>query len=114
MAQLTGGPGDGNASAAELPIACTLEAREGAERLVRWRALLESSLLELKREPDQIDVRVAKASGIAAELGALVAAERACCAFVEWRLVEHERWHELQIHGTTEGLDAIAGLFRSE
>ena len=114
MAQLIGGRGDGDASAAELPIACTLEAREGAERLVRWKALLERSVLELRREPDQIVVCVAQAPGIVAELGALVAAERACCPFVEWRVVEHERWHELQIHGTADGLDVIAGLFHSE
>jgi hypothetical protein len=113
VAQLIGDRGDGDLSAAELPIACTLEAREGAERLIRWRALLESSVLELKRKPDVIVVCVAKAPGIAAELGALVTAERACCPFVDWRLVEHERWHELQIHGTEDGLDAIAGLFHS-
>jgi hypothetical protein len=112
-ARLIDDRGDRDLNAAELPIACTLEAREGAERLIRWKALVESSVLELKREPDVIVVCVAKAAGIAAELDTLVAAERACCPFVDWRLVEHERWHELQIHGTEDGLDAIAGLFHS-
>jgi hypothetical protein len=82
--------------------------------VVRWKTLLESSVLELKREPDRIVIRVVRAPGIAAELDALVAAERTCCPFVEWHLVEHERSHELQIRGTREGLDAIAGLLYSE
>ena len=93
---------------------CTLEVREGAQRLVRWRTLLESSVLELKRGSDWIVVRVGRAPEVAAELEALVAAERVCCPFVEWRVVEHGRWHGIQIHGTTDGLDAIAGLLNSE
>ena len=114
MVQLSGDRGDGSANAAELPIACTLEAREGAERLVRWKALLDRSVLELKREPDQIVMRVARAPGITAELDALVAAERTCCPFVEWQVVEHDGWNELQIRGTSEGIDAIAGMFHPE
>jgi hypothetical protein len=70
MAQLTDGRGDGESDAAALPIRCTLAAREGAGRVVRWKTLLQSSVLELKREPNRIVICVARAPGIAAEFDA--------------------------------------------
>jgi hypothetical protein len=104
----------GDAKPVELPIACTLEANEGAERLIRWKALLERSLPKVMREPDQIVVRLAGAPSVAAELDAIVAAERACCSFVKWHVVHDTSWHELQIRGTRDGLDAIAAMFHVE
>jgi hypothetical protein len=99
---------------AELPVACSLQASEGTDRLARWRTLFESSPPTVRRKPDQIAVRVAESPGVAAELEALVREERACCSFVQWHVVHDAGWHELQIQGTTEGLDAIAALFGGE
>lgn len=82
--------------------------------MIRWKTLLEQSPPKVRREPDQIVVRLAGAPGVAAELDAMVAAERACCSFVEWHVVHGARWHELQIRGTRDGLDAIAAMFDGE
>jgi len=99
---------------ADLPIACALAPTAGAERLMRWRALLEMAPSEVERGPNQIRIRVAHAPGVAAELDALVAAERACCSFVEWDVERDGDWCQLRIHGSAEGLDAIAAIFRSD
>lgn len=99
---------------AELPVACSLSASDGAKRLMRWRTLFEMSSPTLRRDPDQIVVAMAEAPGVAAELNALAAAERACCSFVDWHVVHTEGGHELQIRGTSEGLDAVAAMFRDD
>ncbi|MGH2909698.1 MAG: hypothetical protein ACRDK8_10420 [Solirubrobacteraceae bacterium] len=113
MAQPTSDDRGQDVSTAELPIACTLEATEGAERLSRWTALFERFAPEITREPGQIVARMPRAPGVAAELDALVASERICCSFVEWHVVDGEHWHELRIRGTGEALDAISVMFDS-
>jgi hypothetical protein len=102
---------DRTADRAELPLACALEAVDGAERLVRWRTLFEMSSPQITREPEQIVVLLGEAPGVAAELDALTAAERACCSFVEWHVVHDGAWHVLQIRGSNDELDAIAAIF---
>jgi hypothetical protein len=106
--------GNRSASQAQLPVACSLEADEGNERLARWRTLFDTWSPTVRRDPDQILVRVPEAPGVAAELEALAAAERACCSFARWQVVHDADGHELQIHGSAEGLDAIAALFVRE
>jgi len=99
---------------AELPVACSLQAGEGTDRLARWKALFAMSAPTVRRTPDQIAVRVAESPGVAAELEALAAKERACCSFVRWHVVHDAGWHELQIQGSAEGLDAVGALFAGE
>jgi hypothetical protein len=106
--------GDRGGERHELRLACSLEASDGAERLTRWRTLFEAWPPTVRRDPDQIVVRVPEAPGVAAELEALAAAERTCCAFVQWHVVHAADWHELQVQGTPEGLEAIAALFGGE
>jgi hypothetical protein len=54
MPQPISNHGREGARTAELSIACTLEAREGAARLIRWKTLLERSSLKINRESGQI------------------------------------------------------------
>lgn len=98
-------------SHAELPVACALEASDGAARLIRWRALFEMSPPEVRRDGGQIVVRFADGPAVAVELDALVTAERVCCSFVDWHVVHEDGWRELQIRGTADGLDAITAIF---
>lgn len=105
---------DRAADRVELPLACSLEASDGAERLVRWRTLFEMSPPKITREPEQIVVLLGEAPGVAAELDVLTAAERACCSFVEWHVVHEGGLHQLQIRGSNDGLDAIAAMFQAD
>ncbi len=95
----------------ELPVACTLDATEGADRLARWRALAAHAQLSVQRTPDQLVVLYRSEAGVQEELEALVVAERECCSFAQWE-VSHTQEHViLRIRSDAEGLDAIAGVF---
>jgi hypothetical protein len=96
--------------AVELPVACSLDAAEAGGRLARWQALFAATNPTIRRQPEEILVRVPARSGAGEELEALAAAERACCDFVRWRVTHHSQWHELSIDGSPEGIAAIAPM----
>lgn len=76
-------------SPAALPVACTLSAGDGAERMRRWEALARAGHATLERDGHRLTVAYRAAPGVGDELEALAAAERRCCAFVSWT-VSHE------------------------
>jgi hypothetical protein len=94
----------------ELPIACTLGATDAAARLARWRALSEARL-SVRRTADRLVVRYEPRSGVHAELDALVAAERECCAFAKWEVSRDSKHVVLQIRSDAHGIAAIADTF---
>ena len=98
----------------ELPVACSLEAGAGAERLTRWRALHERTEPTVRREGDRLVLRYPRAPGIPRELEELVAAERECCAFADWHISGEERGMQLEIRADHDGLDAIAALLAGQ
>ena len=69
----------------EIPIACTLTGGELADRLGSW-ASLQPALRSVTRHNGELRVAFDAAVG-AFTLAGLVAAEAACCAFVDWQLV---------------------------
>jgi hypothetical protein len=96
---------------AEVPIACTLGADDGGERLARWRALWASGIPSVGREADALVVTFPAGRRVREELEALAAAERRCCAFAEWE-VEPEVDHVvLRIRSHPDGLAALSALF---
>jgi ABC-type phosphonate transport system ATPase subunit len=94
----------------ELPLACTLEATDGAARLARWRALSDARL-SVRRTPDQLIVRYRSQRGVQQELEALVAAERQCCSFADWEVTRDSEHVLLRIRSDAQGLAAIVGAF---
>jgi hypothetical protein len=62
------------------------ERAEGAERAARWRALLDESLLRRRPTTRGQQLELRREPAVAAELDALVAAERECCAFLTLRV----------------------------
>ncbi len=99
---------------AELPIACTLDAGASDDRLARWKALSERVRPTMRREADQIVVAYPASPAVRAELEALVAAERRCCTFADWQVLQDDDLVLLQITATPDGLDAIVGLVVAE
>jgi ABC-type phosphonate transport system ATPase subunit len=95
---------------AELPVACSLDASEGSQRLADWRALSERGDASVRREPGQITIRYRHGAGVVEELDRLAAAERRCCSFADWRVIHDRDWVELQIRAEPEGLEAIGAV----
>lgn len=96
----------------ELPVACSLEAVDGAARMGRWRAL-SGARIDMRHEPDQVVVVYEPRSGVHEELEALVAAERECCAFAEWELTRAPESVTLRIRADAQGLASIVAAFGS-
>ncbi len=97
-----------------LPLACTLDARDGAIRLQRWRALAEKAPPAARRSGHELTIRWRLDTDGRAELEALVAGERECCPFVTWSVSGHAPDALLTIAadpGRPEELDAIVALF---
>jgi hypothetical protein len=92
-------------------VACSLSATDGAERAARWRALLDLHLLS--RTTTAFGRRLAFPSDaeVARELGALVAAERACCPFLH---LDVERFADaliLDVSGPPQAAGTIETTF---
>jgi hypothetical protein len=98
----------------EVPVACTLGVEDAAARVRRWQALAEESPPRVRRSGHQLEIRWRLDADGAAELEALVAAERECCAFVEWAVIRQDPDTIVQVTaevGRPEDVDAIAPLF---
>ena len=94
----------------ELPIACSLEAVDGAARMARWRAL-SGARVDVHHGRDQVVVAYEPRSGVLEELDALVAAERECCAFAEWDVTQGPESVVLRIRADAQGLASIVAAF---
>lgn len=95
----------------ELPIACTLETGDGAQRLARWRALSARGAPSVARKADALLVAYPAGPGVREELEVLAAAERECCSFAEWEVEQDGERVVLRIRSHGDGLAAIAALF---
>ena len=106
--------GADEATAAELPIACTLDAGDAAARFQQWRALSQRFPSRARRSGHQLEISWQLDGRAANELEALAAAERECCAFVTWSVSRRDPYSVLTItadSGRPEDLDAITALF---
>jgi hypothetical protein len=81
-----------------LPVACTLEVADGAQRLEQWRRLSVTAGLGRELAGGRLTLRFQGLPGVRAELDRLVDAERTCCAFLGWEVVPCEA--ELHVHVT--------------
>ena len=86
-------------------IACTLSAADMGPRLARIRELTRTHLRAHSLQASTLRLTYAGAS--AAELAAIVALERECCAFLQFHLTEGQDTVELLIEGPPRaGTDA--------
>src|SRR5436190_18140175 len=88
----------------ELPIACTLDANDGGERLSRWGALSAGGAPSVGREADALVVAYPAGHGVREELQVLAAAERECCSFAEWEVEQDADRVVLRIRSHPDGL----------
>ena len=92
----------------ELSIACSLDAKQLAERKERWHALGEHALISAERTDEGVRQRYRGGAAVEAELRDLVALEAECCPFLDLRLerVDAETW--LEISGPPEAEEIVA------
>ncbi len=103
-----------DATPSVLPLACTLDADDGATRLQRWRALAEKSPPRVQRSGHELTIRWRLDADGTSELKALAASERECCSFVTWSVSRQDPDTLLTIaadRDRPEELDAIMALF---
>ena len=92
-------------------LACTLSASAAAERADRWRALLRESLLCRSATPRGLRLEFRSRPAVAAELDALVAAERECCAFLTMRVHRADERLVLDVDASPEAREVVTAMF---
>jgi hypothetical protein len=98
----------------DLPLACTLDAADGAGRSRRWRQLAAEALPVLRRTVGRLEVRYQPGPGVLDELTALAAAEAECCSFVAWTVTEQAGDPILVVSAPADApdnIDPIATMF---
>ena len=98
----------------ELPIACTLGPNDGAQRMRRWRALLDGANPIAALDGSTLEVRFQPGAGLLDELASLAAAEQKCCSFVTWTVTEDDGNPVQRIlakPGSPDDVASIAALF---
>jgi hypothetical protein len=91
----------------ETPITCTLSAEDRAARLSSARELGERALVAVQVSERRALLRF---HGEHERVNALVAAETACCAFLEFTATRHGETTELEIRSPQRGEPILRGL----
>jgi hypothetical protein len=100
---------------AELPIACSLDATELAQRLSEMAAVGRAALVEVDHDQRRGELRFAADRGIRERVEAIVAAESRCCAFLRMRVDDAPERVVLTIEapdGAGAALAELVGAFR--
>ncbi len=98
----------------ELPvIACSLSAEDLPERRSRWRLVLEGALVDRIEIPAGARLELRPREGVEAELRALAALERECCAFASFHVRKTPGLITLEVTSSGDGVAAVRQLFLS-
>ena len=95
----------------DLPIACTLTPAQYQDRTADLSALASRALRSRERTAEGERLTFAHSAEVERELGAAVAAEASCCAFLRMDLRRHDDRLILEIAGPREARPVIAELF---
>ena len=95
----------------EPPVACGLPFRDAKAQLERWHTFDGEYALEAQRSAARLTVHYVRTDATVRRLHELVAVERACCAFVDWRIDDSGADLRLIVTGTPFKLDALGRPF---
>ena len=96
-----------------MDIACTLSSAALASRRERWRRLIARSGVGRDETPGGLRLRFRADPGAAAELTALAAAERECCAWAEWSVESGDGEIALVVRSSGAGVTALHTMFET-
>lgn len=91
-------------------IACTLDAAGQRDRLAEWADLLRSATTH-EETPTGVRYRFRAADGLERQIRSLAAAEKECCAFLEFDVTTAGERLELSVNAPPEGQDALRFVF---
>jgi hypothetical protein len=94
----------------ELPIACTLGPDDGAERMRRWRVLVDAANPIALRDGRILEVRFEPGVDVLDELASLATAEQECCSFVTWTVTENNGRPMLRVLAKPDSPDDVASI----
>jgi hypothetical protein len=94
----------------ELPIACTLGARDFASREALIARLGRDALIDAIQHGPNALLRFAAADGMRDRLDSFVAGERACCAFLTMTVAQFGEEIELRIHAPAAAEPVLAEM----
>ena len=95
------------------PLACSLRARELAEREAQLRDLIGGAALAAVREgPGALRIELRDAPGLRERLARAIELERACCPFLQIAIADTEQGLALRIAGPAEAAPVIDGFER--
>ncbi len=97
-----------------LPVACTLDLDDGAERARRWQQLIDRASPSPHRNGRVFEIRFQPGPGVREELESLATAEARCCTFVEWTVVIDQGQPSLQVIAPLDrpgDIEAIVAAF---
>ncbi len=101
---------DNNTARTMLPLACTLGSGEGSARMRRWQAVASKGRPIAQRRGHQLEVRYQPEPGVRDELEALAAAERQCCKFVAWDVIQDGQHPVLRVTADPSRPDDVAPI----
>lgn len=93
------------------PIACTLASGDPATQRERWLRLGSAAIVERAETEDGLRLTFRADPGVEPELASLVAVERDCCAWAEWRLEQDAETLTVDVRSTGDGITALHGMF---
>lgn len=95
----------------DIPIACSLDAADLADRTGEVRRLAARALVGRERMPEGQVLRFRDSGGIEAELRDVIAREKACCPFFEFALERRDGELRLEVRAPEAARPLIDSLF---
>jgi hypothetical protein len=96
---------------AGMHVVCTLGAGDMAAQKERWRRLTTAAVVARDKTPDGLRISFREDPGVEAELTALVATERECCAWASWTITPAPGAVVLEIRSQGDGVAALHAMF---
>jgi len=94
-------------------IACTLNAPDVERRLAAWNELLATAGARTTLPDGGLRIELGAATELA-PLAELVAAERACCAFLSFAITIDDRGRALEVRAPADAADVVRTIFAAD
>jgi hypothetical protein len=93
------------------PIACTLTADDLAKLRDRWHELASTAFVAREKTHDGLRLVFRPDPGVAEQLERLIAVERECCAWADWRLESADSGVVVDVCSRGDGVAALHTMF---
>ena len=95
----------------EVVIACSLTAEEGADRTAEFRAVFTGAHVVTHREPRELRLWFNNSPSLQEALQALLRAERECCPFFTYQMVDESPRARLTLRVSSDAAEAWLDWF---